>query len=170
MILKCLYSFIRGRNKFEMTSKLKFYVEQSTNATLHDKHDHQYGRNIKSLKIRCCFVVVFYCIYWDVLNICPFPLPHFASIFFAYLWSFRWPNDIVTLPRYFSFRLSHLNIPTGPPQTNWTRIFSERSLFYLERILKMTNVPINTVKNNNKAAPYFERFNIPTVLMVMFIV
>jgi hypothetical protein len=63
-----------------------------------------------------------------------------------------------------------LNIPTGPPQTNWTRIFSERSLFYLERILKMTNVPINTVKNNNKAAPYFERFNIPTVLMVMFIV
>jgi hypothetical protein len=68
MILKCLYSFIRGRNKFEMTSKLKFYVEQSTNATLHDKHDHQYGRNIKSLKIRCCFVVVFYCIYWDVCH------------------------------------------------------------------------------------------------------
>jgi hypothetical protein len=25
-------------------------------------------------------------------NICPFPLPHFASIFFAYLWSFCWPN------------------------------------------------------------------------------
>jgi hypothetical protein len=42
------------------------------------------------------------------VNICPFPLPHFASIFFAYLWSFRWP-------RYFSFRLPHLNIPTGPP-------------------------------------------------------
>jgi hypothetical protein len=36
-------------------------------------------------------------------------------IFFAYLWSFRWPNYIVTLPRYFSFRLPHLNIPTGPP-------------------------------------------------------
>ena len=35
------------------------------------------------------------------VNICPFPLPHFASIFFAYLWSFRWPNYIVTLPRYF---------------------------------------------------------------------
>jgi hypothetical protein len=32
------------------------------------------------------------------VNICPFPLPHFASIFFAYLWSFRWPNYIVTLP------------------------------------------------------------------------
>jgi hypothetical protein len=32
-----------------------------------------------------------------------------------YLWSFRWPNYIVTLPRYFSFRLPHLNIPTGPP-------------------------------------------------------
>jgi hypothetical protein len=45
------------------------------------------------------------------VNICPFPLPHFASICFAYLWSFRWPNYIVTLPRYFSFRLPHLNIP-----------------------------------------------------------
>ena len=62
------------------------------------------------------------------VNICPFLLPHFASIFFAYLWSFRWPNCIVTLPRYFSFRLPHLNIPTGPPQTNWTRINSERGL------------------------------------------
>jgi hypothetical protein len=49
------------------------------------------------------------------VNIYPFPLPHFASIFFAYLWSFRWPNYIVTLPRYFSFRLPHLNIPTGAP-------------------------------------------------------
>jgi hypothetical protein len=49
------------------------------------------------------------------VNICPLPLPHFASIFFAYLWSFRWPNYIVTLPRYFSFRLPHLNINTGPP-------------------------------------------------------
>ena len=48
-------------------------------------------------------------------NIYPFPLPHFASIFFAYLWSLRWPNYIVTLPRYFSFRLPHLNIPIGPP-------------------------------------------------------
>jgi hypothetical protein len=49
------------------------------------------------------------------VNICPLPLPHFASIFFAYLWSFRWPNYIVTLLRYFSFRLPHLNIPTGNP-------------------------------------------------------
>jgi hypothetical protein len=47
---------------------------------------------------------------------------------FAYLWSFRWPNYGVKLPRYFSFRLPHLNIPT--PQTNWTRIFSERRIFY----------------------------------------
>ena len=47
------------------------------------------------------------------VNIYPFPLPHFASIFFAYLWFFRWPNYIVTLPRYFSFRLPHLNIPTA---------------------------------------------------------
>ena len=58
------------------------------------------------------------------VNIYPFPLPHFALICFAYLWSFRWPNYIVTLPRYFSFRLPHLNIST--PQTNWTRIVSER--------------------------------------------
>ena len=49
------------------------------------------------------------------VNSYPFPLPHFASIFFAYLWSFRWPNYIATLPRYFSFRLPHLDIPTGPP-------------------------------------------------------
>ena len=49
------------------------------------------------------------------VNIYPFPLPHFASIVFAYLWSFRLPNYIVTLPRYFYFRLPHLNISTGPP-------------------------------------------------------
>ena len=36
------------------------------------------------------------------VNICPFPLPHFASIFFAYLWSFRWPKYIVILPKYLS--------------------------------------------------------------------
>jgi hypothetical protein len=48
------------------------------------------------------------------VNICSFLLPHFGSIFFVYLWSFRWPNYIVTLPRYFSFRLPDLNIPTGP--------------------------------------------------------
>jgi hypothetical protein len=28
------------------------------------------------------------------VNICPFPLLHFASIFFAYLWSFRWPEHL----------------------------------------------------------------------------
>jgi hypothetical protein len=32
------------------------------------------------------------------VNICPFPLPYFTSIFFAYLWSFCWPNYIATLP------------------------------------------------------------------------
>ena len=53
--------------------------------------------------------------YFKVNISCPLPLPHFASLFFAYLWSFRWPNYIVTLPRYFSFRLPHLNINTGPP-------------------------------------------------------
>jgi hypothetical protein len=51
---------------------------------------------------------------YSKVNIYPFPLPH-SSIFSPYLWSFRWPNYIVTLPRYFSFRLPHLNISTGPP-------------------------------------------------------
>jgi hypothetical protein len=38
------------------------------------------------------------------VNICPLPLPHFASIFFAYLWSFRWLNYIVTgTPEIFLF-------------------------------------------------------------------
>jgi hypothetical protein len=68
------------------------------------------------------------------VNICPFPLPHFASIFFAYFWSFRWPNYIVTLPRYFSFRLPHLNIPTGPPSDELDKNISERSLFYFQVI------------------------------------
>ena len=55
------------------------------------------------------------------VNMCPLPL---RLNIFAYLWSFRWPNYIVTLPRYFSFRLPHLNIPTAPPpppQTNLGR-------------------------------------------------
>ena len=52
------------------------------------------------------------------VNIYPFPLPHFASIFFAYLWSFCWPNYIVTLPRNFSFRLPHLNIPSPSDELN----------------------------------------------------
>ena len=68
------------------------------------------------------------------VNICPFPLLHFASIFFPYLWSFRWPNYIDTLPRYFSFRLPYSNIYTGPPRTNWTRIFSKSCFVYFSVI------------------------------------
>ena len=63
------------------------------------------------------------------VNICPLPLPHFASIFFAYLWSFRWPNYIVTLPRYFSFRLPHLNINTGPPSDDLDKNIQRQSHF-----------------------------------------
>jgi hypothetical protein len=63
------------------------------------------------------------------VNICPLPLPHFASIFFAYLWSFRWPSYIVTLPRYFSFRLSHLNINTGPPSDELDKNIQGKSHF-----------------------------------------
>jgi hypothetical protein len=62
------------------------------------------------------------------VNICPVPLPHLALIFFAYLWSFRWPNYIVTLPRYFSFRLPHLNIPTGPPSDELDKNIQRTSL------------------------------------------
>ena len=63
------------------------------------------------------------------VSICPLPLPHFASIFFAYLWSFRWPNYIVTLPRYFSFRLPHLNINTGPPSDELDNNIQRKSHF-----------------------------------------
>jgi hypothetical protein len=63
------------------------------------------------------------------VNICPFPLPHFGSIFFAYLWSFRWPNYIVTLPRYFSFRLPHLNIPTLTPSDEFDKYIHRTSHF-----------------------------------------
>ena len=63
------------------------------------------------------------------VNICPLPLPHFASIFVAYLWSFRWPNYIVTLPRYFSFRLPHLNINTGPPSDELDKNIQRKSHF-----------------------------------------
>jgi hypothetical protein len=63
------------------------------------------------------------------VNICPLPLPHFASIFFTYLWSFRWPNYIVTLPRYFSFRLPHLNINTWPPSDELDKNIQRKSHF-----------------------------------------
>ena len=64
-----------------------------------------------------------------MVNICPFPLPHFGSMFFAYLWSFCWPNYIVTFPRYFSFRLSHLNIPTRPPSDELKQEYSANVAF-----------------------------------------
>ena len=77
------------------------------NSEWHFVHRHLFhSKNI--------FPLIFLTLYFKV-NIYPFPLPYFASIFFAYLWSFRWPIYIVTLPRYFSFRLPHLNIPTRPP-------------------------------------------------------
>jgi hypothetical protein len=46
------------------------------------------------------------------------------------LWSFCWPNYIVTLPKYFSLRLPHLNIPAGPPSDELDKNISKRSLFY----------------------------------------
>jgi hypothetical protein len=66
--------------------------------------------------------------YFKVI-ICLLPLPHFASIFFTYLWSFRWPNYIVTLPRYFFFRLPHLNINIGPPSDELDKNIQRKSHF-----------------------------------------
>ena len=62
------------------------------------------------------------------VNMCPLPL---RLNIFAYLWSFRWPNYIVTLPRYFSFRLPHLNtgIPTGPPSDELDKNIQRTSHF-----------------------------------------
>ena len=65
------------------------------------------------------------------VNICHYPLLHFASIFFAYLWSFRWPNYIITLPRYVSFQLPHLNIPTGLPSDELDKHIQRTSLCLL---------------------------------------
>jgi len=63
--------------------------------------------SIRILSTGTCFIQKIYAPSSSLLQgkYLPFPLPHFASIFFAYLWSFRWPNYIATLPRYFSFRL-----------------------------------------------------------------
>ena len=63
------------------------------------------------------------------VNIYPFPLPNFASIFVAYLWSFRWPNYIITLPRYVYFQLPHLNIPTGLPSDELDKHIQRTSHF-----------------------------------------
>ena len=69
------------------------------------------------------------------VNICHFPLPHFTSIFFRLFvillltQLYRYTPEIF-LPRYFSLRLSHLNIPTGPPSDILDKNISERSLFY----------------------------------------
>ena len=48
-------------------------------------------------------------------------------------WSFRWPNYIVTLPRYFSFRLPHLNIPTGTPSDELDKNIQRTSHFLFFR-------------------------------------
>jgi hypothetical protein len=61
------------------------------------------------------------------------PSPLHLNIF-AYLWSFRWPNYIVTLSRYFSLWPPHLNIPTGPPSDELDKNISERGLFYFQVI------------------------------------
>jgi hypothetical protein len=89
----------------------KIYIPSSS--LLQGKH-LPFSPSPLRLNIFRLFVILSLYPFQRLKNKTPFPLPHFASIFFAYLWSFRWSNNIVTLPRYFSFRLPHLNIPTGP--------------------------------------------------------
>jgi hypothetical protein len=57
------------------------------------------------------------------------PLPVCAGFFICIRNSFRWPNYIVTLPRYFSFRLSHLSINTGPPSDELDNNIQRKSHF-----------------------------------------
>jgi hypothetical protein len=76
------------------------------------------------------------------VNIFPLPLPHFASIFFAYLWSFRWPNYIVTLPRYFSFRLPHLNIPTRPPSDELDKNIQRVAFSIFQSLKRIQPLPV----------------------------
>jgi hypothetical protein len=77
------------------------------------------------------------------VNICPFSFPHFASKLFAYLWSFRWSNYIVTLPRYFALRLPQLNIPTPlPPQTDWTRVTVNVACFIFKSLKRIHSLPV----------------------------
>jgi hypothetical protein len=61
-------------------------------------------------------------------NVASWKFKSLKRILFAYLWSFRWSNYIVTLPRYFSFRLPHLNIPTGPPSDELDKNIQRKSL------------------------------------------
>ena len=62
------------------------------------------------------------------VNIYPFPFPHFASILFRLFVILSLTQLYHYTPEIFLFSTAHLNIPTGPPQTNWTRIVSERGL------------------------------------------
>ena len=59
------------------------------------------------------------------VNICPFPLPTSPQYFTLICDSFADP--VISLH---SRDISLYDCQPGPPQTNWTRIFSERSLFY----------------------------------------
>jgi hypothetical protein len=49
------------------------------------------------------------------VNICPFSFPTSPQYFSLIYDPFADPIISLPLPRYFSFRLPHLNIPTGPP-------------------------------------------------------
>ena len=87
-------------------------------------------RNYPAMSTGTCFIQKIYVPSSSLLQgkYLPFPLPQFASKFFAYLWSFRWPNYIVTLPKYFSFRLPHLDIPTGSPSNEFDKNIQRTSL------------------------------------------
>ena len=94
------------------------------------------------------------------VNICPLPLPHFASIFFTYLWSCRWPNYIVTLPRYFSFRLPHLNIPTRAPSDELDKSIRRNLRLKISHIILQSMSTTINVVNSNPAQTRCTRSNI----------
>jgi hypothetical protein len=77
------------------------------------------------------------------VNICPFLLPHFASIFFAYLWSFRCPNYIVTLPEIFLFTTATFKyIYRAPLRRNWTRISANVACFIFKSLKRIQPLPV----------------------------
>jgi hypothetical protein len=82
------------------------------------------------------------------------------SIFFTYLWSCRWPNYIVTLPRYFSFRLPHLNIPTGAPSDELDKSIRRNLRLKISHIILQSMSTTINVVNSNPAQTRCTRSNI----------
>jgi hypothetical protein len=101
--------------------------------------------------------------YWHLI----FKTPFF--LFFAYLWSFRWPNCIVTLPRYFSFRLLYLNINTGPPSVELDKNIQRKSHFlFLSFSMKQVPVYWTRISNLNQGRSFFQ-ISVPFYFIYPFV-